>query len=50
VLQLATNHWFYLYVVWFLPAFLVAALAAYREAPEAPAEELPLPARAPVPA
>jgi hypothetical protein len=49
-LQLAAPHWFYLYVVWFLPAFLVAALAAYREAPEAPAEELRRPARAPVPA
>jgi hypothetical protein len=49
-LELAMTHWFYLYVVWFLPVFLVAALAAYRAAPESPAEERPLPARAPVPA
>jgi hypothetical protein len=35
-LQLAVTHWFYLYVVWFLPFVLVAVLGAYRErAPEA---------------
>jgi hypothetical protein len=34
-LQLAVTHWFYLYVVWFLPLVLVAVLGAYRErAPE----------------
>jgi hypothetical protein len=36
VLQLAVTHWFYLYVVWFLPFVLVAMLGAYRErVPEA---------------
>jgi hypothetical protein len=29
-LQLAAAHWFYLYVVWFVPYVLVATLAAYR--------------------
>ena len=29
-LQLAATHWFYLYVVWFLPFVLVACLGAYR--------------------
>ena len=29
-LQLAVTHWFYLYVVWFVPFVLVAMLAAYR--------------------
>jgi hypothetical protein len=33
--QLAVTHWFYLYVVWFLPFVLVVALGAYR-APAAP--------------
>jgi hypothetical protein len=28
--QLAATHWFYLYVVWFLPFVLVACLGAYR--------------------
>jgi hypothetical protein len=40
-LQLAVTHWFYLYVVWFVPFVLVAMFGAYRErAPEAarPAE------------
>jgi Glycosyltransferase family 87 len=33
--QLAVTHWFYLYVVWFVPFVLVAVLGAYRErAPE----------------
>jgi hypothetical protein len=30
-LQLAVTHWFYLYVVWFLPFVLVVILGAYRE-------------------
>ena len=35
--QLAVSHWFYLYVVWFVPFVLVAVLGAYREgAAEAP--------------
>ena len=29
-LQLAATHWFYLYVVWFLPFVLVTSLGAYR--------------------
>jgi hypothetical protein len=30
------THWFYLYVVWFVPFVLVAMFGAYRErAPEA---------------
>jgi hypothetical protein len=29
--QLAATHWFYLYVVWFVPFVLVAVLGAYRE-------------------
>lgn len=31
--QLAAIHWFYLYVVWFLPFVLVAMFASYREWP-----------------
>jgi Glycosyltransferase family 87 len=35
--QLAVSHWFYLYVVWFVPFALVAMFGAYRErVPEAP--------------
>jgi glycosyl transferase family 87 len=34
-LQLPVNHWFYLYVVWFLPFVLVASFGAIR--PQAPA-------------
>jgi hypothetical protein len=35
--QLAVSHWFYLYVVWFVPFVLVAMFGAYRErVPEAP--------------
>jgi hypothetical protein len=35
-LQLAVTHWFYLYIVWFVPFVLVAMFGAYREgAPEA---------------
>jgi Glycosyltransferase family 87 len=30
-LQLAVTHWFYLYVVWFVPFVLVTMFAAYRE-------------------
>jgi hypothetical protein len=30
-LQLAVTHWFYLYVVWFVPFVLVAMFGAYRE-------------------
>jgi hypothetical protein len=29
--QLTATHWFYLYVVWFLPLVLVAVFGAYRE-------------------
>ena len=32
-LQLAVTHWFYLYVVWFVPFVLVAMFGAYRETP-----------------
>jgi Glycosyltransferase family 87 len=36
-LQLAVTHWFYLYVVWFVPFVLVAMFGAYRErVPEPP--------------
>jgi Glycosyltransferase family 87 len=35
-LQLAVTHWFYLYVVWFVPFVFVAIFAAYRERPAAP--------------
>jgi hypothetical protein len=41
VVQLAATHWFYLYVVWFVPFVFVAVLGAYREqpvTPEAPVE------------
>jgi hypothetical protein len=30
-LQLGVSYWFYLYIVWFLPAVLVALTATYRE-------------------
>ena len=30
-LQLGVTHWFYLYIVWFLPLVLVALLARYQE-------------------
>ena len=30
-LQLAATHWFYLYVVWFVPFVLVAVMAAHRD-------------------
>jgi hypothetical protein len=41
VVQLAATHWFYLYVVWFVPFVFVALLGAYRERavpPATPAE------------
>jgi hypothetical protein len=41
VVQLAATHWFYLYVVWFVPFVFVAVLGAYRQppvSPEAPVE------------
>jgi hypothetical protein len=34
--QLAATHWFYLYIVWFLPFVLVAAFGAYSERPPRP--------------
>jgi Glycosyltransferase family 87 len=34
--QLAVTHWFYLYVVWFVPFVFVAMFGAYRERPPAP--------------
>jgi hypothetical protein len=30
-LQLGVTHWFYLYIVWFLPLVLVALFGSYRE-------------------
>jgi hypothetical protein len=30
-LQLGVTHWFYLYVVWFLPLLLIALLGGYEE-------------------
>ena len=45
-MQLTVTHWFYLYVVWFLPFVLVVVLGAYRPAgtPAAPTPSTP-PAR-----
>ena len=41
-LQLAATHWFYLYVVWFVPFVLVALFAAQRDVPgEAPVSAEP---------
>jgi hypothetical protein len=34
--QLAATHWFYLYVVWFVPFVLVVVLGAYRDAAAPP--------------
>jgi hypothetical protein len=34
--ELSMTHWFYLYVVWFLPFALVAMFGSYREPPRAP--------------
>jgi hypothetical protein len=36
-LQVATTHWFYLYIVWWAPLALVAIFAAYSTAPSEPA-------------
>ena len=54
--QLATAHWFYLYVVWFAPLAFVALMAGYRtgdsdesaqpEAPVAASPAVPVPAPA----
>ena len=38
-LQLAATHWFYLYVVWFVPFVFVTIFGAYREAPAPAAAE-----------
>ena len=38
-LQLAVTHWFYLYVVWFVPFVLVVVLGTYRERPAPPRRE-----------
>jgi hypothetical protein len=40
-LQLTVEHWFYFYIVWFLPLALVAMFGAYRqsEEPQEPAPE-----------
>ncbi len=53
--QLTMTHWFYLYIVWFLPAVLVALLAedlvpAWRRAVRPPPALAPPPALSPVPA
>jgi hypothetical protein len=37
--QLTATHWFYLYIVWFLPFVLVTMFAAYRERPPAASVE-----------
>jgi glycosyl transferase family 87 len=39
-LQLAVTHWFYLYVVWFVPFVLVVVFGAYRERMPESAEAL----------
>jgi hypothetical protein len=48
--QLAAEHWFYLYIVWFLPLALVALFAAHRGpgAPARPAVREPAAEPAPV--
>jgi hypothetical protein len=38
-IQLVATHWFYLYVVWFVPFVLVAMFAGYRSAAPEPAVE-----------
>jgi hypothetical protein len=40
-LQLTATHWFYLYVVWFVPFVLVACLGAYRQREEQAPEPEP---------
>jgi hypothetical protein len=47
--QLGMTHWFYLYVVWFVP-FLLVALFASERSPERPAPEPLEPQRVAVPA
>ena len=37
-LQLGVSHWFYLYVVWFVPFVLVTVMGALRASPD-PGEE-----------
>jgi hypothetical protein len=37
--QLVATHWFYLYIVWFVPFVLVALFAAHGRAPREPAPE-----------
>jgi hypothetical protein len=52
-LQLGVTHWFYLYIVWFLPLVLVALFGRYNEpgaATAAPVEEAPAEQRTPIPA
>ena len=38
--QIAADHWFYLYIVWFAPLVFVALFAPYEQVVGAPAEEL----------
>jgi hypothetical protein len=38
-IQLAVTHWFYLYVVWFVPFVLVALFAAHARAFREPAAD-----------
>jgi hypothetical protein len=38
--ELGMTHWFYLYVVWFVPFVLVALMAGERAPPPAPAATL----------
>jgi hypothetical protein len=38
-LQLTATHWFYLYIVWFVPFVLVALFAEHRVQPAAPARD-----------
>ena len=53
-LQLTMQHWFYLYIVWFFPLFLVAIASLEREPastrPEEPREPSPARTSRPVPA
>jgi hypothetical protein len=38
-IQLPAGHWFYFYIMWFLPLALVAVFGAYRDAPAVAAAE-----------
>ena len=50
-LQLGVTHWFYLYIVWFLPLVLVALLGPYGDPRRrAPAPARPAAAEGPAPA